>query len=257
MNIATSQSHLAERVTRYVNNVPSLSGEALNKTLNSIFGFKSRKMIIGGLVRDLARGGIANRHFDVDVVLDLPADEVAKIGMLLHATSNRFGGFGTVKDGWKIDFWALSTTWAHQEGHTRLHYPVDIIDTTFFNVDAVAYNLEKKSVVMYDDYLDQLRDRILEIKLEPNPSIDGNTVRAIRRLRMWKYRCGPRLAQFLQNNIDERMFKHVIETELRLYGKSYAQTYRGADHLLEDLTSINLEKGVQMELNFEAGKTPR
>lgn len=250
MNIAVSQSHLSQRVSRYVNTVTSLSGEPLRVTLNKLFGAKSRKLIIGGLVRDLARGGIGNRHFDVDVVLNLHPDEVGQIGTREHATANRFGGYGTVKQGWKIDFWALSNTWAHTEGHAELHYPVDIIDTTFFNVDAVAYDLDTQKVIMYENYLDELRARVLEIKLEPNPSVDGNAVRAVRRLKMWNYSCGPRLSSFLHKNVDRRMFKHIIETEQRIYGKSYAALYDSHHHLLEDLTAPFNECSNQLEFDL-------
>lgn len=236
MTVATSRSHLAQRVDRYVKSVSSLSGEPLSETLEHMFGAASQKFIIGGLVRDLARGGIASRHFDVDVVLDLESVEVLKIACRENAKPNRFGGFGTVKRGWKIDFWALSTTWAHQAGYAKLNYPSDIIDTTFFNVDAILFNLRNSQVVMEDDYLKDIESRILEINLEENPSIEGNLVRAVRRLKMWNYRCGPRLARFLHKNIDQEMFHRIICVEQKLYGKSYAKQFVDHRELLVELT---------------------
>lgn len=249
MNIAQSPVHLAERVSRYVSVVSSLSGETLKETLGNVFGKRSPKMIVGGLVRDLARGGIGSRHFDVDVVLNFDEKEVRRIGETLNAIPNRFGGFGIVQKGWKIDFWALSTTWAYREGHASLHYPVDIIDTTFFNVDAVAYDIENEYVHMSDGYLEDLRNGLLEIKLEPNPSIKGNAVRAVRRLMMWQYACGPKLERFLRQNIDDAMFNHIIETERRLYSKSYASLYRSHLELLDSLMSKS-KNDLQVEFDI-------
>lgn len=237
MNIAKSRKHISDRVARYVNVTRSLCGEPLKATLDDMFGASSRKFIIGGLVRDLARGGIATRHFDVDIVLDLDPAEVSEIGARENALKNRFGGYGTVKRGWKVDFWAMSSTWAHQSGYARLDYAIDIIDTTFFNVDAIAFDLSNADVLMEESYLDDLRNRILEINLEPNPSIQGNAVRAIRRLKMWNYRCGPRLADFLCRNINQDMFLKIVETEKTLYGKSYASQSIDYQDLLSDLTN--------------------
>lgn len=250
MTVASSKDHLAERVARYVDTNSSLSDRNLNQTLNSIFGDKSKKIIIGGLVRDLARGGITNRQFDVDVVLDMSPEEVETIAYDSSAIPNRFGGFGTLKDGWKIDYWALSTTWAHRSGYSKLYFAVDIIDTTFFNVDAVAFDIKHRRVYMHDNYLDDLRDRLLEIELEPNPSIAGNLVRAVRRLKMWNYRCGPKLASFLKAHVNKDMFDHIVETELKLYGKSYADQYDGPVDMLYDLIHRSSSNVDQLEFKL-------
>ena len=68
--------------------------------------------VMGGLVRDFARGGREAFASDVDIVIDARAGAVSDLAGRLSAQANRFGGFGCRVGPWRVDFWALETTWA-------------------------------------------------------------------------------------------------------------------------------------------------
>ncbi|WP_216076156.1 hypothetical protein, partial [Acinetobacter baumannii] len=58
----------------------------------------------------------------------------------------------------------------------------DVLLGTFFDWDAIAYDLWERKLICSDDYLERIRAKRLDINLQPNPSPMGNLVRAIRRL---------------------------------------------------------------------------
>ena len=124
--------------------------------LRRIFEFE-RAAIIGGLGRDFAFRGKRGFHSDVDIVIDAPACAVQRLANTLGATRNRFGGFIYKDTRWKIDFWALETTWAAQNGHVTVSCIEDVASGTFFDCDAILYDLRQRKVHARDEYLDQLR----------------------------------------------------------------------------------------------------
>lgn len=122
---------------------------------------------------------------------------VATIAKKLSAKQNRFGGFGVVTDHYNVDFWALSTTWARTNGNIDIFRVEHILDSTFFNWDAVVYSLKTVKTYFRDSYIDDINNRILEINLEITPSYLENLIRALRRLFAWKALPGPRLLEYI------------------------------------------------------------
>lgn len=215
MPTAPNLAALKGRLDRYfwVNNSAEMA--RLQKTFNAHFRDFDRVAVIGGLVRDFAREGRSGFRSDVDLVVDAPVDHVAILADRVGATPNRFGGFGFRDGPWKIDFWALEATWG------RRHVPVrrieDVLRCTFFDWDAVAYDLWDRKVICNGDYLERIRRKTLDINLRPNPSPQGNLVRAIRRLMLWRLRPGPQLRDFIEEQLDEASLHFVQMKEKELY----------------------------------------
>ncbi|MFC0387628.1 nucleotidyltransferase family protein [Muricoccus vinaceus] len=175
--------------------------------------------IVGGMLRDLLLNDeYAGFTSDVDLVVDAP-DSPALRALLYNygAVQNRFGGYA-LSTKWKADVWLLGRTWARVEGHSQVSTVDDLLDTTFFNWDAVLYSMTRKQVICRDDYLAHLDDRLLDINLEPNPNRVGSCVRTIRSAVLWGAVLSPRLARFATEVIEEVGAAALVQADKRSYG---------------------------------------
>lgn len=215
MSTAPSNDALKRRLDRYfwANNTGEM--EFLRQLLKDKFIGFERVAVVGGLVRDFAHEGRRSFRSDLDLVIDAPKERIAEIASSLRATPNRFGGFGCKQGPWKIDFWALETTWARR--YVPLNSLEDIVSSTFFDWDAVAYELKEKKLICSEDYLLRIRSRTLDVNLLPNPSPLGNLVRAVRRLMIWRVQAGPLLKSFIEQHLDDDALHYIQVKELELY----------------------------------------
>ncbi|QXR34272.1 hypothetical protein EGK70_010215 [Alcaligenes aquatilis] len=252
MSTAPNNSALKRRLDRYF--WANDTGEMvfLRQVLEDMFFTFDRVAVIGGLVRDFAREGREGFRSDLDLVIDGPADSVAAFAAELGAIPNRFGGFGCKLGPWMIDFWALETTWARRHRYVHVHRLEDVVGCTFFDWDAIAYDLRARRLICSDDYLDRIRERTLDINLLPNPSPLGNLVRAVRRLVLWELRAGPSLRCFISEHLDEAALRFIQAKESELYYSAVSTrwgTAKAAQTWL--LSDVRRCKGVQVELNLE------
>lgn len=212
MPVAPDRRALKRRLDSFF--VTNRAGEmtALRAVLAARFQDFHRVAVIGGLVRDFAREGRNGFRSDVDLVIEAPATDVDALARALRAIPNRFGGYGFRDGPWRIDFWALETTWAARHAGVRLTCLEDVLHCTFFDWDAAAYDLRARRVLCSDDYLERLRQGVLDINLRESPSPKGNLLRAIRRLALWRARPGPALRLFIEQQLDDITFR-----ELQIY----------------------------------------
>ena len=220
MLVATDKHVLKKRLDRYVWESRASRSVLLRKLLETHFMQVGRVAIVGGMVRDFARRGRKGFSSDVDLVIEANPDDVSALAQTLNAKANRFGGYSSLLGSWKIDFWALHTTWSHRQGHAEISNLEDIISCTFFDLDAIIYDLDSRAVYCDVSYFDRLKSGQLDVNLLPNPSIHGNLLRAVRRLLLWDLELGPRLAQFIDAHLDDASFAQIAETNRALYGDS-------------------------------------
>jgi hypothetical protein len=194
------------------------------------------------MIRDIALAGAKEFKSDVDFVLDAPSHEVRHFAEEVNAIENRFGGFSYNADKWKIDFWAREDTWALKRGLVDVDNLSDVTRATFFVNDAVVYDVQARALYVHAEFLNCVVHKTLEINLWPNPSVKGNIVRAVRRLLKHDLAPGPQLSSFLDQNLDDAVFEHVVSTESRLYGWSYAEQYRRPSKLLVALKDRRLRQ---------------
>ena len=217
MPIAPDLSALKRRLDRYFWANRSAEMALLHQALTTHFGTFDRVAVIGGLVRDFAREGRAGFRSDVDLVIEASADRVAELARTLKATPNRFGGYGFRDGPWQIDFWALETTWAARHAGISISRLEDVIGCTFFDWDAVAYDLRARRLICSRDYLDRVWQATLDINLRPTPSPVGNLLRSMRRLFLWRLQAGPALRGFIEEHLDEETFRLIQVKEWQLY----------------------------------------
>jgi hypothetical protein len=235
MAVAADIRSIKRRIDDYLWQDSSETLRALRSFLKENILPFSHAAIVGGLARDFALKGKKGFKSDVDIVIDSPVEEISELANKLSATPNRFGGYSYKGSRWKVDFWALESTWAAKEGHVSISSLEDILGATFFDCDAILYDLKNHSVVVDDGYLGRLKEKKIEINLMPNPSISGNTLRAVRRILLWNMDPGPRLRDFLYHSLTDDLLKEISEVEGRLYASSVTAKFENAQKLLDVL----------------------
>ncbi|WP_131856984.1 hypothetical protein [Bosea sp. BK604] len=203
-----------------------------------------RTAVIGGMVRDFARRGRGGFGSDVDLVIDATPEAVDSFARERQAERNRFGGYSLTTGSWKIDFWALRSTWGSRHGHASVDSLEDVTKCTFFDCDAVIYDLDARRVFCRDDYLDQIRCKVIEINLLPNPSINGNLIRAIRRMLLWDFEAGPRLTTFITDHLDEERFEQIALVDRELYSDALIARSATASNLKRLLLGREERRGL-------------
>lgn len=228
MPLAPNLFALKRRLDRYFWQNRSAEMALLNQVFDEHFLRFDRVAVVGGLVRDFAREGRAGFRSDVDLVIEASAASVAEVAERLGGTSNRFGGHGVKVGAWKIDFWALETTWAARHAGVAVSRLEDITKCTFFDSDAVAYDLRTRRVLCSPSYLDRLAGAELDVNLGATPSPQGNLLRSMRRLVLWRYRSGPGLRRFIEEHLDEDNFQAVRAAEAKLFSLPVSTTWSNA-----------------------------
>lgn len=184
-------------------------------------------VVIGGMIRDLALAG--NRTFGSDVDFVIKPKDIDQFHLfMMHraAKRNRFGGYGWSGEHWRIDVWPLQKTWAHEEGHVQISFFSDLLRTTFFDCDAIIYDLQSKNITAKQGYFGRLKRRELEVNLLANPNPTGNAVRALRYAAIRGFGWGPKLCAFMSEQIEECGWKHLQEREATSHGTSYIAQMR-------------------------------
>ncbi|OYU16442.1 MAG: hypothetical protein CFE37_00095 [Alphaproteobacteria bacterium PA4] len=211
--------------------------------------------IIGGMVRDFARKGKVGFRSDIDLVIDAEPSVVTRLAAEMDAKPNRFGGFSSKHPHWKVDFWSLPNTWASAVGLVQVHSLADLVHTTFFDCDAICYEIKAKGGVLHarDGYLERIAARTIDVNLLPNPSIDGNLLRAARRILLWGFTPGPSLRQFIERELNQESFLRIVHTEQLIYPNAVVSMFSNGKTLVSALLDPNAPQsfaglGEQLEL---------
>lgn len=213
-----------ENKVKYFFRSPYRGREDVRSSLRSLRRF-GRLALVGGMLRDISLFGNAGFSSDLDFVIvpyDLEAFE--KHMEASGASTNRFGGYGLSSHRWQIDVWPLQKSWAHVNGHVKLSTVNDLRGATFFNCDAIVYDLESSSIRASKSYFDDLKEKVLEINLEPNPNPRGSSVRAFRYALIKGFRWGPKLSRYVAETIETVGWDSLVEGEAHSFGTRYLDT---------------------------------
>lgn len=248
---ARSLRDLTRRMRDFVERDRSRRAATLSLTLREQFLHFDRVGIVGGMVRDFARESAAHFRSDVDLVIEAPATDVDRLAGRLGAQPNRFGGYGWSSGGWKIDFWALDTTWAAQQGHVSVSSLNDVTKCVFFDWDAVVYDLKVRKVICAPDYLDRIAQQRLDLTLPPTPSVEGNLLRALRRIIIWDVAPGTALRDFVHRHLTDERFAVIAASERRLYSRRVTQEYSSAAALRMRFDAISIQSEMACQLSWD------
>lgn len=177
-------------------------------------GDLGRAVVIGGMLRDLCLSGPRGFRSDVDFVVH-PGSlaEYDRFIGCLGGKPNRFGGHSIQLSHWKVEVWPLQRTWAAVHGHVAVNRVEDLLDVTFFDWDAILYEVSEKRLIASDAYYDRVVKLVIDMNLEPNPNPLGNAVRALRYAYRWNAHLGERLALHLCRQVSEAGWSKLVAYE--------------------------------------------
>lgn len=139
---------------------------------------------------------------------------------------NRFGGYRVPGHRHTYDVWALPATWAVRNGHVHATCLTDLVRTTFFDRDAVLYLCKADRVHHAPRYWSCLKDRTVDVNLEPNPNTAGTIARALRLILEWDHQAGPRLMDYLcqTSRTSAHLLDHATRDKLHSVTKTWSQS---------------------------------
>ena len=220
------------------------SGELLPNPLSLLLRLKGIHFaLFGGVLRDLVRRSPADFTSDIDVVVSdwsrfeaalqhaidetrshavvslrrrTPLGFCADISAGGPYTVNplgqtKYGGSRyLINERWRLDVWGLGTTWAFRNGFVNHVAFSRLIDTTFFNWDAIAFDPMSDRLYCHPKYFEDIETKRLDINLIDNPNPLGNSVRALRYILAWNAHLSPRLASYVGQQIQASAQEHHV-----------------------------------------------
>jgi len=153
-----------------------------------------RYVLLGGAPRDILLHGAGATPRDLDVVVDVPkVDALASAFPSLGR--NHFGGLQGELLGVLVDMWPLGDAWSLRDDAQPTFEK--LVQTTTFNVEAIAFEPALDLKVMDAGCCACLESKILELVFEPVPFPALNLLRAAIFCRRYELVPGPRLRAFL------------------------------------------------------------
>lgn len=192
--------------------------------------------LFGGILRDVALLGRRGFSSDIDVVVEGSWDNCVSYLEHLGASKNKFGGYRLEVAGWPVDIWNAKETWAIRQGLVPYRSIASLTETTVLNWDAILMNWRTRNFVCRENYIEELKLRMLDIVLEQNPNPLGMTVRVLRHLYMKDARkISSSAAEYLANCARTYRFEDVKNYEISSYKNSVIQPaiYRFFEYLNE------------------------
>lgn len=213
------------------------AGDPLWTLISDINSHVGRAVIFGGMVRDFARGGAREFRSDVDIVVE--SDARSELRRVLSRWrllgSNRFGGYSLSLGTFDVDLWLLQDTWAFRQGLVQPTGVASLLQTTFFDWDAIAYDTKARFLHALPDYFDRLNSSVLDINLDQNPNPRGAAMRALR----WVSQ-GVRLSPTLAGYVGQAL-RHEDTVSLRREMLRWEKTAHIAPSLIANLVVLLLE----------------
>lgn len=190
--------------------------------------------LFGGILRDIALLGKRGFSSDIDLVVEGSWQNCVVYLESSGARKNKFGGYRLEIAGWPIDIWNARETWAIRQGLITYRGIASLTETTVLNWDAILMNWRTRTFVHRENYLERLRDRVLDIVLEENPNPLGMAVRVFRHLCLKDARkISASAVKYLANCVQTYSFDEIKRCETRSFGGSVINPaiFRFFEHL--------------------------
>ena len=250
IKMANNSQTLRKRLIRLIRDNNRTDGWELAMEIVPKLQSVGRLILIGGAVRDVARCGGVQFRSDLDFVIhDTNRDRFVKLVRELGGRRNRYGGFALDFVRWKVDVWSIEDTWAHTAGLVQVREPADLLKCTFFDWDAILFDLESEAIVAEENYFQLLAANVLDINLEENPNPRGSLVRALRRGALWKVRFGERLTNFVREQIRKETWDTLVALDDAAFSQGVLRYY-DADSLRQNLEYEKFHQGVMVTEPF-------
>jgi hypothetical protein len=173
--------------------------------------------LFGGMLRDISLLGNAGFDSDVDVVVQPDSNQsLENVVRYYPHERTKYGGYRVRLSRWSVDIWTVQSTWAFTVAKVGPPTIENLVHTTFFDWDAIAFDLKSRECFAIDGYVRRINDRILDINLERNPNPLGNVVKALRYCERYDAALSPRLSRYIQSNLEGVEAKTIGDYEARV-----------------------------------------
>lgn len=175
--------------------------------------------LFGGVIRDIALFGKRGFSSDVDIVVEGDWGNCIHYLESIKAKKNKFGGYRLNIGSWPVDIWNARETWAIKAGLVRYEGIYSLTNTTVLNWDAILMNWRTKKFICKENYIEIIKDRILDVVLEENPNPLGMAVRVFRHLCIKDAKkISLRAASYLADCTRKYPYEVLSESEFQSYG---------------------------------------
>lgn len=198
------QRNLGEYLGRRTVGRPKLK-EAIAEVISAL----PDTAIFGGMIREFALGNARGFVSDIDLVSTASQIEISLAVAKYHAVRNKFGGFRFVIEKQRFDVWSLPDTWAFKNGFAFGETFADLLTTSFFNVDAACYHVDRKELLCLPGYDGWIQGRILDINLLQNPHPPSMVRRALVLMQTRQLGVTRRLAEYIVSHIESQTLTWV------------------------------------------------
>lgn len=216
----TVERLLRSRLSRFLTE-PAPWKDNLREIVEALKRTKWDAVVFGGVLRDLALYGPAERPRDVDIVVNCSSYELSTWLSAFPSERTRFGGFRVRLHKWNFDIWTLRETWAFTTSNMEPTFE-NLPKTTFFNIEGIAAQLNtaprQRRAVYSFGFADAISSKILDINFEPNPFPQLCIVRGLLTAVRHRLQLSSRLARYMANHANRTEIAEIVQVQSRHYG---------------------------------------
>jgi hypothetical protein len=188
----------------------------LKEVISEVITALPDTVIFGGMIREFALGNARKFVSDIDLVSMANQSQISLAVSKYNAVRNKFGGFRFVIEKQRFDIWSLPDTWAFREGFASGSSFTELLKTSFFNIDAAGYHVDRNELLCLPEYSSWIKDRVLDINLAQNPHSINMARRALVLMQTHQLGVTRNLAQYISTHLDHQV---VTWTEQLLISK--------------------------------------
>lgn len=193
------QRNLGEYLARRTVGRPKLK-EAITDVIKAL----PDTVIFGGMIREFSLGNARGFVSDIDLVSMATQSDISLAVLQYNAIRNKFGGFRFEIEKQRFDIWSLADTWAFKSGFASGVGFNDLLQTTFFNIDAACYHVDRKQLLCLPGYEGWIKGHVLDINLAQNPHPFSMVRRALVLIQTRQLAATRRLAEYIVSHVDNQ-----------------------------------------------------
>ena len=199
----TFKKHLERNLGEYLGR-RTVARPKLKEAIVEVIAALPDTVIFGGMIREFALGNARGFVSDIDLVSTASQADISIAVAKYQAVRNKFGGFRFVIEKQRFDVWSLADTWAFKNGFAFGETFADLLTTSFFNVDAACYHVDRKELLCLPGYGGWIQERILDINLQQNPQPLSMARRALVLIQTRQLGVTRRLAEYIASHIENQ-----------------------------------------------------
>lgn len=175
--------------------------------------------LFGGLPRDAALRGEQASPRDLDIVLSgATLSEIQDAYRPYLVRKNKYDGIILNVEGIEADVWPLEETWGIRQLKIQNPSFASLLDTTFFNLEAIVVEIEKGGRTLHEGgFLQAIKDQELEINYSDNPYPLLCLTRAIVLAKRFGLQFGPNLLTYLKSTAQSYSVSQVLHLQSSHY----------------------------------------